>query len=216
MLGHFIRAQFTLSGLAMVVMTVLSIMGVPYAFALGPAAGALEFIPVVGPALGGLIVLAVALLSGYNHMWVLLIFLLVWRCIQDYVTSPRIMGRSLELHPLAILFGVFAGGEVAGVIGVFLSIPVLATLRILWHTWMLYRKQGRRARRKPGMVPGRSSLAKGQSPHRAAAHRLRRHCSVALASCYNRAFETLTLRAFCHGTVSHSDNTRAEGSLYAA
>jgi len=146
MLGHFIRAQLTLSILAMVVVTfVLWIMRVPYAFALGPAAGALEFIPVVGPALGGLAVLAVALLSGYSHMWLLLIFLLVWRCIQDYVTSPRILGHTLELHPLTVLFGVFAGGEVAGVIGVFLSIPVLATLRILWHTWMLYRKTGQKS-----------------------------------------------------------------------
>ncbi|HEX4604681.1 MAG TPA: AI-2E family transporter [Candidatus Angelobacter sp.] len=143
MLGHFIRAQLTLAGLAMVVVTfVLWIMRVPYAFALGPAAGVLEFVPVVGPAVGGLIVLAVALLSGYSHMWLLLIFLLVWRGIQDYVSSPRIMGRTLELHPLAVLFGVLAGGEVAGVIGVFLSIPVLATLRILWHTWMLYRRSG--------------------------------------------------------------------------
>src|ERR1043166_4353803 len=118
MLGHFIRAQLTLAGLAMVVVTfVLWIMRVPYAFALGPAAGAMEFIPVVGPAIGGLAVMVVALLSGYNHMWGLLIFLLVWRAIQDYVTSPRIMGTSLELHPLTVLFGVFAGGEVAGVIG---------------------------------------------------------------------------------------------------
>lgn len=146
MLGHFIRAQLTLAGLAMVVVTfVLWIMGVPYAFALGPAAGALEFIPVVGPAIGGLLVLGVALLSGYGHFWWLLIFLLVWRCLQDYVTSPRIMGTTLELHPLTVLFGVFAGGEVAGVIGVFLSIPVLATLRILWHTWMLYRKTGQKS-----------------------------------------------------------------------
>lgn len=145
MLGHFIRAQLTLAGLAMVVVTfVLWIMRVPYAFALGPAAGALEFIPVVGPAVGGVVVLVVALLSGYNHMWVLLIFLLVWRGIQDYVSSPRIMGSTLELHPLAVLFGVLAGGEVAGVIGVFLSIPVLATLRILWHTWMLYRRSGQK------------------------------------------------------------------------
>ena len=89
--------------------------------------------------------LAVALLSGYNHMWLLLIFLLLWRGIQDYVTSPRILGSTLELHPLAVLFGVLAGGEVAGVIGVFLSIPVLATLRILWHTWMLYRKTGQKS-----------------------------------------------------------------------
>jgi len=146
MLGHFIRAQLTLAGLAMVVVTFfLWIMRVPYAFALGPAAGALEFIPVVGPAIGGLLVLGVALLSGYGHFWWLAIFLLVWRCLQDYVTSPRIMGTTLELHPLTVLFGVFAGGEVAGVIGVFLSIPVLATLRILWHTWLLYRKTGQKS-----------------------------------------------------------------------
>src|SRR6476646_8612482 len=120
MLGHYIRAQLTLAGLAMVVVTfALWIMRVPYAFALGPAAGALEFIPVVGPAVGGLLVLGVALLSGYGHFWWLLLFLLIWRCLQDYGTSPRIMGETLELHPLTVLFGVFAGGEVAGVSGCF-------------------------------------------------------------------------------------------------
>ena len=141
MLGHFIRAQLTLAALAMLAVTFyLWVTGVPYAFALGPAAGALEFIPVVGPVIGGLMVLVVAFTAGYNHVFWLLIFLLVWRGIQDYVTSPRIMGSTLELHPLLVLFGVFAGGEVAGVIGVFLSIPVLATLRILWHTWQLARR----------------------------------------------------------------------------
>jgi predicted PurR-regulated permease PerM len=140
MLGHFLRAQVLLSALAMVVITfTIWLMRVPYAFALGPAAGALEFIPVVGPVLGGAFILGVAFLAGYNHVLWLFIFLLVWRGIQDYVTSPRIMGNKLELHPLAILFGVLAGGEVAGVIGVFLSIPALASLRILWHTWRLYR-----------------------------------------------------------------------------
>ncbi len=143
MLGHYIRAQITLAGLAIVVITfMLWIMRVPYAFALGPAAGALEFIPVVGPLIGGAIVLAVALLSGYHHVFWVFIFLLVWRGIQDYVSSPRIMGSTLELHPLTVLFGVLAGGEVAGVIGVFLSIPALATLRILWHAWLLLRKSG--------------------------------------------------------------------------
>jgi predicted PurR-regulated permease PerM len=141
MLGHYLRAQITLAALAMVVITlVLSVMRVPYALALGPAAGALEFIPVVGPAVGGLMVLAVALLSGYGHVFWVFVFLLVWRGIQDYVSSPRIMGSTLELHPLTVLFGVLAGGEVAGVIGVFLSIPVLATLRILWRAWLLQRK----------------------------------------------------------------------------
>ena len=140
MLGAFIRAQITLSVLAMVVITfVMWAMRVPYALALGPAAGALEFIPVVGPIIGIVAVMAVAFMSGYGHLFGLLLFLVLWRIIQDYVSSPRIMGSTLELHPLAVLFGIFAGGEVAGVIGVFLSIPVLATFRILWHTWRTHR-----------------------------------------------------------------------------
>jgi predicted PurR-regulated permease PerM len=140
MLGDFLRAQLMLSALAMVVITlVLWLMRVRFALALGPAAGALEFIPVVGPFIGIAVIMGVAFLSGYPHLLWLLLFLVVWRGIQDYVTSPRIMGDKLELHALAVLFGVLAGGEVAGVIGVFLSIPVLATIRILWHTWRIYR-----------------------------------------------------------------------------
>ena len=142
MLGDFLRAQVLLSVFAMLAITaVIWAMRVPYAIAVGPAAGALEFIPVVGPILGGLLVLGVAFLTGYHHLFWLFLFLLLWRVIQDYVNSPRILGEKLRLHPLAVLFGVLAGGEVAGVIGVFLSIPVLATLRILWHTWQLNRRK---------------------------------------------------------------------------
>ena len=60
-----------------------------------------------------------ALLMGYKHWLVLIVFLGVWRLIQDYVSSPRIMGHSMELHPLAAIFGVMAGGEVAGILGYF-------------------------------------------------------------------------------------------------
>jgi predicted PurR-regulated permease PerM len=88
---------------------------------------------------GAVLILGVAFVSGYTHLLWVLLFLLLWRGIQDYVTSPRVLGRTLELHPLAVLFGVLAGGEVAGVLGVFLSIPVLATVRILWHAWQHYR-----------------------------------------------------------------------------
>jgi predicted PurR-regulated permease PerM len=141
MLGHFIRSQLILSALAIVVVTsVLAAMRVPYAIALGPAAGAAEFIPVAGPIVGGLVIVAVAFMANYGHLLWLVLFLLIWRGIQDYVSSPRIMGNTLELHPLMVLFGVFAGGEVAGVIGVFLSIPAMATLRILWHAWQFTRK----------------------------------------------------------------------------
>jgi predicted PurR-regulated permease PerM len=140
MLGHFIRAQLLMSAIAIVVVTgVIWAMRVPYALALGPAAGALEFIPVVGPFVGAVLILGVGFIAGYSHLLWVLLFLVLWRGIQDYITSPRILGRNLELHPLAILFGVLAGGEVAGVLGVFFSIPVLASVRIFWQAWRLYR-----------------------------------------------------------------------------
>jgi predicted PurR-regulated permease PerM len=139
MLAHFIRAQLTLAALSLVVYSsVLGIMGAPYALVLGTIGGVLEFIPVVGPLAGALIIVGVALLNSYPHWLILISFLGIWRLIQDYVSSPRIMGESMELHPLAAIFGVMAGGEVAGILGIYLSIPVMASLRIVFRRWRLY------------------------------------------------------------------------------
>jgi predicted PurR-regulated permease PerM len=139
MLAHFIRAQLTLAALTLVMYsTVLGIMGVPYALVLGTLGGVLEFIPVVGPLAAALAIVGVALLMSYQHWLILIVFLGIWRLIQDYVSSPRIMGESMELHPLAAIFGVMAGGEVAGILGIYLSIPVMAGLRIIFRRWRLY------------------------------------------------------------------------------
>jgi predicted PurR-regulated permease PerM len=139
MLAHFIRAQLTLAALTLVMYSAfLGIMGVPYALVLGTLGGVLEFIPVVGPLAAALVIVSVALLLSYQHWLILVIFLGIWRLLQDYVSSPRIMGESMELHPLAAIFGVMAGGEVAGILGIYLSIPVMASLRIVLRRWRLY------------------------------------------------------------------------------
>jgi predicted PurR-regulated permease PerM len=139
MLAHFIRAQLTLAALTLLVYSVfLGAMRVPYALVLGTTGGLLEFIPVVGPLAAAIIIMGVVLLMTYKHWLVILVFLAIWRLLQDYVTSPRIMGESMELHPLAAIFGVMAGGEVAGILGIFLSIPVMASLRIVFRRWRLY------------------------------------------------------------------------------
>lgn len=139
MLAQFIRAQLTLAGLSLVVYSsVLGIMRVPYAMVLGTAGGVLEFVPVVGPLVAGIAMVVVAVLVGYQYWPLLLLFLVMWRLIQDYVISPRVMGGSVQLHPLAALFGVLAGGEIAGVLGVYLSIPVMASLRIVWRRWRIF------------------------------------------------------------------------------
>jgi predicted PurR-regulated permease PerM len=139
MLAHFIRAQLTLAALTLVMYSAfLGVMRVPYALVLGTVGGLLEFIPVVGPLAAALIIVSVALLMTYPHWLVLVIFLGIWRLVQDYISSPRIMGESMELHPLAAIFGVMAGGEVAGILGIYLSIPVMASLRIVFRRWRLY------------------------------------------------------------------------------
>ena len=139
MLAQFIRAQLTLAAFSLVAYTsVLGAMRVEYALMLGTAGGAMEFVPVVGPLVAGVAMTVVAVLTGYPHWVLLVLFLLVWRLVQDYVISPRVMGASVELHPLAALFGVLAGGEIAGVLGVYLSIPVMASLRIVFRRWRLY------------------------------------------------------------------------------
>jgi predicted PurR-regulated permease PerM len=139
MLAQFIRAQLTLAALSFVAYSsILGVMRVPYAMMLGTAGGALEFVPLAGPLLAGSAMMTVAVLSGYPHWPFLLLFLGLWRMVLDYVISPRIMGKSVELHPLAALFGILAGGEIAGILGVYLSIPVMASLRIVWRRWRIY------------------------------------------------------------------------------
>ncbi len=142
MLAHYIRAQLILGALTFAVFSIFfAVVRMPYILVLAAMAGLLEFIPVVGPLVAAITILVVALLMSYPHWVVLIVFLAVWRVLQDYVTSPRIMGRSMEMHPLAAIFGIMAGGEIAGILGVFLSIPVMASLRIVFRRWRLYNEK---------------------------------------------------------------------------
>lgn len=139
MLASYIRAQLTLAVISLVVyIVVLEILRVPYAIVLGTLGGIMEFIPVVGPLVAASMILGIAFIANYHHLLILLLFLGCWRLIQDYVNSPRIMGGKLQLHPLAALFAVLVGGEIGGVVGVYLSIPIMATLRIFWRRYQRY------------------------------------------------------------------------------
>jgi predicted PurR-regulated permease PerM len=112
---------------------VLSALGVPYAILLASIAFALEFVPLVGPLTAAVIIVVVSIVGGFPHVLWLLIFLGLYRLFQDYVLSPLLMSKGIELHPLMIIFGVFAGGEIGGIAGIFLSVPVLALVRLLYY-----------------------------------------------------------------------------------
>jgi len=110
-------------------------VGLPYALAVAAIGGVLEFIPFVGPLLTLIILVGISFLTGYRHWIVLIVFWLVWRGIQDYVNMPHVMNKGLDLHPLLAIFAILVGGEIGGVLGIFLSIPTVAAARILWMNW---------------------------------------------------------------------------------
>ena len=131
---QYMRALLFLCLATLVVFSiVLNSMGVPFATLLAAVAFPLEFIPLVGPLTAAALIIAVSAFNGYPHMIGIIVFLGIYRVFQDYVLSPHLMSRGVELHPLLVIFGVFAGGEIGGIPGVFLSVPVLALMRLLWH-----------------------------------------------------------------------------------
>jgi predicted PurR-regulated permease PerM len=133
LLAHYMRAMLLLSlGTFTVYSVFLSIAGIPYAILLGLLGGMLEFIPTIGPVVAVLTILLVTVVSG-GHFLAILISVVCYRVFMDYFASPNVMGQGVELHPLLLLFGVFAGAEAAGVAGAFLSVPVLALARILYR-----------------------------------------------------------------------------------
>jgi len=132
MLAKYIRAQLALAGLSFVFYSVsMLVLGFPDAIALGLLGGTLEFLPAVGWIISAGAILTIGFLTHAHWMWMAGL-LVGWRVVQDYVNSPRIMGENLELQPLTVVFALMVGGQVGGIAGVYLAVPTVAVLRIVW------------------------------------------------------------------------------------
>lgn len=143
-LAAYTRAQLISCFLIALICTLgFYLIGLKYALLLGILAGIFEFVPLLGPVTIGLIVTLTAAFSEnpWKGLYVL-IFLIVLRIIHDYVTYPRIVRGGIHLHPLAIILSVLAGEQVAGIPGVFLSIPIVAVATVIYRHVLEH--QGRR------------------------------------------------------------------------
>jgi predicted PurR-regulated permease PerM len=132
MLGRYMRALLLLALATSVSYSIaFTIAGMPYGLLLAIGAGILEFVPVAGPLAAALATLAVAAFSGYPHLLGIVAFLVLYRLFQDYVLGPYLMGGGASVPPLLVLLGLLAGEELGGIAGVFLSVPLLAAVRVL-------------------------------------------------------------------------------------
>jgi predicted PurR-regulated permease PerM len=104
-----------------------------YALLFGSWVAFAELIPYLGPWLGAIPPLVYALVvDPLSAVWVALLFLGIHQ-IEGHVVVPKVMGTALRLHPLLVIFGLLAGGQIYGLPGVFLALPTLAALRAIWE-----------------------------------------------------------------------------------
>lgn len=133
LLSRYVRALLFLSIATFVAYSIaFSLMGVPYAMLLAGLAAVLEFIPFAGPLAASAAALVVAGFSGYDHLLWLVGFIVAYRVFQDYVLNPYLMSEGVEVSPLMVILGLLAGDQLGGVAGIFLSVPVMAALKIIF------------------------------------------------------------------------------------
>jgi predicted PurR-regulated permease PerM len=126
----FFRAQLTLMAFLTISSVILfNILGVRYSLVLAIIIGIMDAIPGIGATLGVLIV-SILVLSSQGFWMTVQVFVgcIILQQIQDNFVSPKVMKDSLDLHPVLLFFAIFVGERVAGVLGIFISIPIAAMI----------------------------------------------------------------------------------------
>jgi predicted PurR-regulated permease PerM len=140
-LAGYIRAQLLACALVGSMCGLgFAVLGIPYPLLLGVLAGVMEFVPLVGPLLVAIVVSIVAALHAPGLALWAIAFLAILRLLEDYVIYPRLVGRGLHLHPLAVIVGVLAGADLAGVAGMFLAVPAVAVASVVYRHWREWRR----------------------------------------------------------------------------
>lgn len=141
-LASYVRGQVLLSLIigvsAGVGLWVLGTLGLAegmdqYALLFGAWVALMELIPYLGPWLGAIPPVIYALVvDPVSAIWVTLLFLGIHQ-IEGHIVVPNVMGSALRLHPLLVIFGLLAGGEIYGLLGILVALPLLAVLREIWE-----------------------------------------------------------------------------------
>ncbi len=132
--GAYLRGQLITSFLAgLATYIILTIFGVPNALALAWLMAIADAIPIAGPVLGMIPPVVSAYAEKDQKGLYVLIALLIYHQIENYLVVPRVYGRALNLSPLSVLFSILVGASLLGMVGAFLALPFAAIIPILWR-----------------------------------------------------------------------------------
>ncbi len=165
-LAAYIRAQITACLVVGTVMMIgLTVIGAPYPVVLGAIAGLLEFIPLVGPLISAVAIFGLTLTVSFKTALIVALFLAVLRMVQDYFIYPKIVGRGIKMHPMVVIMAILAGAEIGGLIGIFLSIPVVGLVIVFYTHYLAFRGiQNLRIVTEPQGGEGEPQLSATQTP----------------------------------------------------
>ncbi len=129
-LGGFIRTQALVSAIdAVLIGAGLFVLGVPLALALTVITFFAGFIPIVGAITAGALAVLVALVSnGWQTALIIVVIIVLVQQLEGNVLSPMLQGKTMQVHPGLILVAVTIGGTLFGIVGVFLAVPLTASL----------------------------------------------------------------------------------------
>jgi predicted PurR-regulated permease PerM len=134
-IGGFVRGQGTLCLILCVFYAVaLRLAGLNHSLLIGVAAGAVSFVPYLGSITGLAVATCVAIAQfwpNWSSIIVVPIIFLVGQTVADYVLSPYLVGRRVNLHPVWMIFALFAFGYLFGIVGLLLAVPLAAACRVL-------------------------------------------------------------------------------------
>jgi len=131
MLTEYIRAQVLLCGFSFLFyLSAMILLRFPHAFALGMLGGLLEFLPALGWITTFAAIVGVGVVNHLHWIW-MAVLLGLWRVIQDYFLTPRVMGSHLKIHPLAAIFALLVGAKLGGIVGIYLAVPLMPSLRVI-------------------------------------------------------------------------------------
>lgn len=132
-IGAFIRGQFlVMLGLGAIYSGGLWIVGLDLAFLIGSIAGLASIVPYLGTAVG-IVAASVAAIMQFQEwnilIWVGLVFA-IGQMVEGYLLTPNLVGDRIGLHPVAVIFAILAGGQLAGFTGVLVALPVAAVVMV--------------------------------------------------------------------------------------
>src|SRR5215217_2572441 len=125
---------------------VLLILGMPYAAPLALLVAVLDLVPLVGATLGGALLVIVGLFVEPWKALVLLVFVLVYQQVESNFLQPMVYSKAVQLNGLVILIALLVGGQLLGIPGALLAIPVAEIIRIVVTELLAYRRTAREAK----------------------------------------------------------------------